>query len=65
MRSAETPLSCASTGHAAAITSTPETDKTAVNFRRRLPEIRWQPCLSPVPLITANPIVLNMIDLLS
>ena len=26
----------------------PGTDKTAMNFRRTLPEIRWQPCLSPV-----------------
>jgi hypothetical protein len=28
-------------------TSPPGTDKTAMDFRRLLPEIRWQPCLSP------------------
>ena len=27
----------------------PGTDKTAMDFRRLLPEIRWQSCLSPVP----------------
>src|ERR1035438_9376459 len=27
----------------------PGTDKTAMDFRRRLPEIRWQSCLSPGP----------------
>src|ERR1035438_3515964 len=27
----------------------PGTDKTAMDFRRTLPEIRWQSCLSPVP----------------
>jgi hypothetical protein len=26
----------------------PGTDKTAMDFRRPLPEIRWQSCLSPV-----------------
>ena len=26
----------------------PGTDKTAMNFQRLLPEIRWQSCLSPV-----------------
>ena len=26
----------------------PGTDKTAMDFRRLLPEIRWQSCLSPV-----------------
>src|ERR1035438_6893237 len=27
----------------------PGTDKTAMDFRRLLPEMRWQSCLSPVP----------------
>ena len=27
----------------------PGTDETAMDFRRLLPEIRWQPRLSPVP----------------
>ena len=30
-------------------TRVPGTDKTAMDFRRSLPEIRWQSCLSPVP----------------
>jgi hypothetical protein len=27
----------------------PETDKTAMNFLRSLPETRWQSCRSPGP----------------
>src|ERR1035438_6550533 len=34
------------------------TDKTAMDFRRRLPEIRWQSCLSPV-LETGSPHLLR------
>src|ERR1035441_1085084 len=40
--------------------SSPGTDKTAMNFRRLLPEIRWQPCLSPVP--GAGPSICNVPD---
>src|ERR1035437_1318994 len=29
--------------------ASPGTDKTDMNFRRSLPEIRWQSCLSPGP----------------
>src|SRR5664279_4978330 len=36
--------------------SPPGTDKTAMDFRRLLPEIRWQPCLSPDPGSTCQPI---------
>src|ERR1035441_6897315 len=31
------------------------TDKTAMDFRRPLPEIRWQPCLSPVSACPPHP----------
>src|ERR1019366_5096663 len=33
------------------------TDKTAMNFRRLLPEIRWQSCLSPVPFPIPSSII--------
>ena len=36
--------------------SPPGTDKTAMDFRRLLPEIRWQPCLSPDPGSACQPI---------
>src|ERR1039457_4304404 len=36
------------TASAAQTTSPPRTDKTAMDFRRLLPGIRWQSCLFPV-----------------
>jgi len=36
--------------------SPPGTDKTAMDFPRLLPEIRWQPCLSPDPGTDCQPI---------
>ena len=36
--------------------SPPGTDKTAMDFRRLLPEIRWQPCLSPDPGTDCQPV---------
>src|ERR1022692_2902922 len=33
----------------ATLENPPGTDKTAMDFRRSLPETRWQSCLSPVP----------------
>jgi hypothetical protein len=39
------------------------TDKTAMNFRRRLPEIRWQSCLSPIAspgLLALTILLLNL-----
>src|ERR1035437_4427981 len=38
-------------------------DKTAMNFRRRLPEIRWQSCLSPIAspgLLALTILLLNL-----
>jgi hypothetical protein len=45
---------------------TPGTDKTAMDFRRLLPEIRWQSCLSPVspnpPITAATPTPLHKVE---
>src|ERR1039458_1009543 len=42
-------IACATLERNCELVGRPGTDKTAMDFRRSLPEMRWQSCLSPVP----------------